>query len=318
MIINEIISAIKLSQKIIISSHINPDGDCIGSSLALYIALKRMGKDVYIILDDSIPEQYKFLPCCQDILHPEFLKNQDSDLFIVVDINETERLGTSKNLLFKSEKTLCIDHHPSDNFFCDYNYVDPKASAASELIYDVLKALTVYIDTDIANCLLTAIITDTGGFKYDNVTPYTFSVASRLLAKGAMLRKINEMVFDKTSLPRIKLLPLVLSTLATIEYGKIGYVFLNKQMLEKSGAMDNDSGGFVNYVKNIDGVEIALMFKIEKDGVRVSFRSKDYVDVNNIAVKFGGGGHKKASGCFINKDYESVKYMILDECRRNL
>ncbi len=318
MLINEILTIIKSSQKIIISSHTMPDGDCIGSSLALYIALKGMGKDAYIILDDDIPEQYKFLPHCQEILHPESFQSNDSDLFIIVDNNNIERLGMSKKLFPGAKKTVCIDHHPSDNFFCDFNYIDTNASAAAELIYMIIKSLSINIDADIANCLLTGIITDTGGYKFDNVTPYTFIISSDLLACGAEIRKINEIVFDKVSFSKIRLLSMVLSTVQVAEGGRIGYIYLDENMLKESSASRSDSEGFINYVKNIDGVEIALLFKIERDCVRVSFRSKEYVDVNRIAAKFGGGGHKKASGCVIDKDYESVKNSVLDECRRNL
>lgn len=318
MIINDILYVIKSSQKIFISSHIMPDGDCIGSSLALYTALRKLGKDVRIYLDDLVPKQYEYLPNHQQILHPEPFLNQDCDLFIIVDNNDVERLGLTKNLLYNAEKTLCIDHHPYTTTFCDYNYIDINAAATAEIIYVIIKSLSINIDADIANCLLTGIITDTGGFKFDNVTPYTFIISSDLIACGAELKKINEIVFDKTSSSKVKLLSLVLSTLELIENGKIGYIYLDESMLQKTGASLYDSEGFINYIKNIDTVEIALMFKIEKDGVRVSFRSKDYVDVNHIANKFGGGGHKKASGCFIKSDFNMAKSLVLDECRRSL
>ncbi|MDI6602444.1 MAG: bifunctional oligoribonuclease/PAP phosphatase NrnA [Thermoanaerobacteraceae bacterium] len=318
MILNDILNVIKSAQKIIISTHIIPDGDCIGSSLGLYIALKRIGKDVNILLDDNIPDQYKFLPYCQEILHPEFAQNDSCDLFITLDNNDIDRLGKSKNKFYESKKTLCLDHHPGGKTFSDYNYINTSASATAEIVYVIIKSLSVNIDKDIADCLLTAIITDTGGFKFDNVTPYTFNISSDLLSCGADIKKINEMVFDRMSISKVKLLSRVLSTLEIVEDGKIGYVYLDENMLKECGASSSDSEGFINYIKNIDGVEIALIFKIEEQGIRISLRSKEYVNVNEIAAKFGGGGHKKASGCFIDKDFNTAKNIILDECRRSL
>jgi DHH family. len=270
MIVNDILNIINSAQKIYISTHIMPDGDCIGSSLALYIALKRVGKNVKVILDDEIPLHYRFLPYYEEIISPDICENDSPDLFITLDNNDIERLGRSKNIFFKAPNSLCIDHHPLGKvMFSKFNYVDTNASATAEIVYVIIKSLSVEIDKDIANCLLTAIIADTGGFKFDNVTPYTLNISADLLASGADIKKINEIIFDKMSIEKVKLLSKVLSTLSVIENGKIGYIYLNKAMLEDCGASVSDSEGFINYVKNIDSVEIAVMFRIEDNGVRV-------------------------------------------------
>lgn len=287
-------------QPVLIATHENPDGDCLGSGLALAQALKDKGLQVSVVNKDPIPENYFYLAGSQDILLPAS-SNIDFPVAIVVDCSDLERLGFDlKQICGGLEKIINIDHHVSNTFFGDYNFVDTNVSATGEIIYKILEKAAIPISSEIATALYTAIVTDSGSFQYESTSPETLMIASKLLAAGANLSQIRKNLWDNTPLVSIKALQLALNSLNLSADGKLAWVSLEKAQLDRIGATSKHLDGLVNFPRSIAGVEVGILFKeIEYEMVRVSFRSKEYFDVNTLAKAFGGGGHKRAAGCTI-------------------
>lgn len=303
---------IKNSKNIIIASHVYPDGDNIGSSLALGIALKNIIDNVEILKVDDIPNDYLFLPGLDLFVEPDL--NKDVDLFISLDSSDLDRLGVGKEFATKSNKIINIDHHITNENFGDINIVNPSASATGELIYHLLKNYNLEIDKDIATCLYVAISTDTGSFMYDNTTSETHLIAAHLIEKGIDKNSIIVNLYQNRSIERTNLFIKSLNTLEFHCNNNVGFVFVTQEMLKECNASMEDAEGIVSYIRDIKGIEVACILKeYKKNEIKLSLRSKSIVDVSKICMEFNGGGHKRAAGCTIYDNIVASKEKILDK-----
>lgn len=301
---------LKEAGKMVIVSHISPDGDTLGSSLALAHALRMLGKEVMLNVDDDIPSVFSFLPGIGEYMRFAPDDSVPADLLIVIDASSADRAGNAMNVV-KARSVLNIDHHKTNTHFADYLYLDSDAAATAEIIYSLLLELGTELNTEIATCIYEGLYTDTGSFKYSNTTSRTLSIASALLTYGVNPSLISDNMEVK-SRSQVEMLGKVLETLTFLRDGKIAYVEVAAELYDYN--VDTDT--FVSYPRYIEGVEVALLFKqVEENLTRVSFRSKQ-VDVAKIALSFGGGGHQKASGCSIHaplKEAESVVLPVVEE-----
>ena len=301
---------LKEAGKMVIVSHISPDGDTLGSSLALAHALRMLGKEVTLNVDDDIPSVFSFLPGIGEYMRFAPDDSVPADLLIVIDASSADRAGNAMNVV-KARSVLNIDHHKTNTHFSDYLYLDSDAAATAEIIYSLLLELGTELNTEIATCIYEGLYTDTGSFKYSNTTSRTLSIASALLTYGVNPSLISDNMEVK-SRSQVEMLGKVLETLTFLRDGKIAYVEVAPELYDYN--VDTDT--FVSYPRYIEGVEVALLFKqVEENLTRVSFRSKQ-VDVAKIALSFGGGGHQKASGCSIHaplKEAESIVLPVVEE-----
>jgi len=308
---NEAVLMINNSSDIALIAHVMPDGDTLGSCVALKQALEIIGKKVDIYCEDPVPHTYSFLERIQKIkMPPEPIKQYE--LVIAVDCSDKERLGYTCNLLFdKAAKTINIDHHVSNTEYADINIVDSKAAATGELIYELIIELGVKPEKTIAEALYTAISTDTGSFCYSNTTSRTHYIIAKLLEYGVEVDKLSTILFKQHSIAWTRLLGKALETLELYLDGKVALIYISKEMIDKVGANEGDTSGIINYAKDIEGVELAIMLKEEKDSVKVGLRSQYLIDVSQIARQFGGGGHIRAAGCKIETSLEEARNIIL-------
>ncbi|MDK2932334.1 MAG: bifunctional oligoribonuclease and phosphatase NrnA [Clostridiales bacterium] len=318
MTLNEIAEIIKARSNIAILPHIHPDGDCIGSSFALLLALQMLKKEVTVVLEENIPQVYSFLTG-KYVKLSDLPSNTKFDMVICLDSGDEHRLNHRIDLFNSSDVTLNIDHHISNTMYAKYNYVDSASSATGEIVYDIINLLGVTIDKDIAVNLYVAISTDTGGFKYSNTTSKTHRIIAELLETNINIAEINRRIFDTVSLEKLKLTATAIDWIEFYENNKIAAIALPYDIIQKEGLSDEDSDGLANLPRNIEGVEVGLLFKEKEPGeIKVSFRSNQYVDVSKIAISFGGGGHKRASGCTLHMDMIEAKKQVIESVKQTI
>lgn len=303
---------IKKSNKVTIVSHYHPDGDALGSQIALALSLEQLGIQTTMLNKDPVPETYRFLKNWQ-LIKPLDELSELPPLVIFVDCATTERVGYPVETILNSNSLVInIDHHTSNSNFGHLNWIEPNAAATAELIYDLLGLLQVKIDKDIATALYTGISTDTGSFLYENTTATTHLVVSDLINRGAEVGLLRLNYYENTNINKIYLLKHVLNNLEFASDNKISWVALKQDFYTSINASDHDAEGLINYLKNISGVEIAIIFReMAEDKIKVSFRSKRMADVNLLAAKFGGGGHPRAAGCTINDALDNAISRVL-------
>lgn len=302
------------ANEIVLTAHVHPDGDALGSLLALYIFLSAQGKQVRMMLDDDIPRAFQFLQDWEKIEKPVGA-TFTADLLVVLDASDLERIGKVKEVV--KGPILNLDHHISNVKFADYWFIDSKAAATGEIIFKIFKELNANITPGVAEALFTAIATDCGFFRYANTSGQTLKFAAELVEIGAKPHVISEYLDTK---PRtvIEMLPKVLETLEIVDCGHAGQIaaiVLNHEMVAK---LQDDTEGFINYPRIIEGVEIAIMFKeAETNSIRVSLRSKT-ADVSKLALSFGGGGHARAAGCTIAESLDRAKVLVFEAAKKQL
>lgn len=309
-VLDSIKEKIENANSILILTHENPDGDAVGSSIGFMHGLKKLDKkvDVYI---PELSRVYDFLPGYEEV-KTELTGNEEYDLCIALDSSDVERLGVGKEWFKKIGNTIVIDHHITNQNFGDANYVNAVASSTCQNIIVILAALEVAINKDMATCIYSGMLTDTGGFRY-NVQSETFEFAGMLLETGVDIAKIYRRLFDETTEARTRLLARALDRLEILENGKIAYTYITGKDFEELHNEDGDQENIVNYGRNIAGVEVSIFIR-EKDGrYKVSLRSNDYVDVSRIAAKYAGGGHIKAAGFELTMSLEQAKDVVVKE-----
>jgi len=298
------------SNNILLISHINPDGDALGSELSLYIILKKMGKKVTVFnATKPLPKHLDFLPNFEKItnLLPNII-----DLTISLDCGSFDRLGIEKKLSF----LINIDHHISNTNYGDINLVMPTYASTSQIIYELLKINNVKIDKESAICIYTALVTDTGNFQYETVNDKVFECAANLIKCGVEVDYVSKMLFQRDRLSRLRLLAKVYETIELCLNAKVAFVEVKKEMLEITGASKEDTDTIVNNIRNLATVEVACMLREENERVKISLRSKNYVDVSKIAIKYGGGGHIKAAGATIKEsDLKKLKEILKNDLK---
>ncbi len=308
-------NALRAANKIVLATHVNPDGDTLGSALALAHALDGMGKEVTVLSHDGVPEIYQWMPGQERVERDT--KRRDFDLAVVCDTGAIDRIGRVRPAIESAPVSVNIDHHVAEGNFGQIRLVDSKSSATGEIIYALLKSMAVEIDKDIANCLLCAIITDTGSFRFMNVTPNTFEIAARLMKAGACPAEISELVFENRSFGSVKLLGRALDSLQVSTDGQVAWAHIRASDFAELGATDEETEGIVNHVRAVRGARVGVLFReIPGKKVRISLRSRDGYDVNRVANAFGGGGHKLAAGCSLDPPLDQVESQVLAEVLR--
>lgn len=317
-LIQRMLDAIRESNTICVAGHVRPDGDCIGSQLALAMALKNLGKTVCCWNEDPIPRKLAFLDTDSLMQTPK--PGLYFDCVIATDCASFERLGAIGNCIRKRGIFLNIDHHQSNTRYADINWVAPRQPSTGELICRLLRAANWAITPPIADCLFAAISTDTGSFQYPNTRPTTFYVAGKLVDRGADIGRVCNEVYHSYPLSRVRLLKHVYNKFRLIHDDKVAYFWLKKADFARAGAQQEDSEGLIDHIRNIEPVVVACLFEeLEPELIRVSLRSKDErVDVNEIALQFGGGGHPAAAGARIPGKPLSVQRAILAAVKKAL
>lgn len=314
ILMEEAIKIIKKSNNIYIASHVQPDGDNIGSILALGMAIKKLKGKVNIIKVDDIPSDYSFLPSL-DLIRDHNIK-ENIDLFIALDSSDMDRLGIGKQFALKADKIINIDHHITNDNFGDINIISTSSGATGEIVYEFIKKMDIEIDKDIATCLYAAISTDTGSFMYSNTSYKTHLIVADLLRLGIDNNYINVKLYQNKSRERTRLF---IDSLNKLEYfldGKIGIIAVTQEMLKNNNAKLEDTEGIVSFIRDIGSIEVACLLKeIDNNEVKVSIRSKNEIDVSKICNKFDGGGHIRAAGCTIYDKIHIVKKLILEEIK---
>jgi bifunctional oligoribonuclease and PAP phosphatase NrnA len=321
MIKKQILETIKKHKHFLIAAHINPEGDSIGSQLAMANLLRSMGKTVRIVNADNVPKNLMFLPGTDQIETPldKDQQNIKFDAAIILDCPNLERIGKVRQLLNK-QYIICIDHHISNDRFGDINWIDHKASSAGEMVYGLFETGNIAIDDANALCLYVAIMTDTGSFRYSNTTVKTHQIIADLLSYNLNPTKIYEHIYETKSFEVMKLLAEVLNNLQRSKDGTYVWFRVNDEMLKRNHLKPEATEDFIAFVRMIEGAEVVAYLREIDSGakVKISLRSKTDIDVNKIAGHFGGGGHQAASGCVIDANIDQAEKLLLRQIKKSM
>ncbi len=309
----EIKQILECGRRILVVSHVDPDGDAIGSQLACAAYIRQLGKEVVLVREANIPYKYQFLPHVEDIRPIDSLPAGTSvDTAVVLECPNLERTGRAASLLGGDVTIVSIDHHRDSGALGAINWIEPERSSVGEMVYEYFEAVGFHIDAEVATQLYTAILTDTGRFRYQSTLPRTLQVAGELIKAGADPKKICDHVYYNLSQSTVKLTARVLSTIEFHQNGTVCFLSLDKAMLTESGADMAESDGLVDFSLFADGVVVGALLKArDETHTRVSLRSRDGVNVAAIAAQFGGGGHFNASGCTMPMNLVDAKTELL-------
>ncbi len=315
------VEALKAARRVVIMLHQRPDGDSIGSSLALGLGLRRLGKEVELVRSDELPANMRFLRGSEDFrLWSEVEGPFDAAVFL--DCGDVKRVGDARRLLSDATVVVNVDHHLSNTRFGHVNWIEPEAAATGEMAYRLLLDLGVQVDADMAAAIYASIVTDTGSFNYENTKAATHRLAAELIELGVDPAEAGRRIWEERPLSSLRLLGEGLATLTLDADGRLAWAELSVDAFRRAGAERWESEGVVNYPRQIRGVELAVLFIEEKEGnpgeVKVSLRSNRWVDVSRIAALFGGGGHARAAGCTVAGGLAEVRERVLAACRQAL
>ena len=310
MTIDNIKEEIQKANDVVILTHESPDGDAVGSALAMYLTLKKLGKTVDVIIPEYA-SMFEFLPAADEIKKEG--KQEPYDLAISVDVTGINRLNGFAKYFENAKVKIQIDHHQVNEMFADYNFVNPASPACAQNLIFIIEQLGVEIDKEIGTCLLTGIITDTGGFKYEGVSAETFEFTSWLLAKGVNVSDVYKRVMQTKTRANFELRKLVMDRMEFLCDNKVTFTYMTLEDEIKTGAMPGDHEGLVEIGRDIEGVEVSIFLREVEGGYKASLRSNDYVNVSDVCTAFSGGGHKRAAGCTIFNTLEIAKDAIIHE-----
>jgi len=317
MTLDNILEEIKKAQTIVVLTHESPDGDAISSSLSVMHAISQLGKSVDVVIPE-FSRNFNFLPGVEKILKEG--QNENYDLAISVDCTDLKRLAGGKENFATAKTTIQIDHHSVNAMFADFNYVNPASPSCCQVLISMFEYYGVEITKDLATCILTGIITDTGGFQWGGVSPESFEFAAELIRKGAKLKEICKIALRQKTKAHIELEKLVYNRMEYFEDGRIALAYLTLEDYENISAEMGDDEGLVEKLRDIEGVEVAVMLK-EKEGAngfKGSLRSHENINVSDVALLLGGGGHRGAAGCFISGTLEQAKLKIINAIKHEL
>lgn len=297
----------------LLSCHISPEGDAIGSMLAMASLLTRLKKKVYVVCQDEFPERLSFLSSRHWRRTCELKKAPEFDALVLTDCPTLERIGDVQTLIGNDVTIFNIDHHISNDYYGKYNYVKPDAAATAEVVLEIFEHFKMRLTKEDAKNLYVGVATDTGSFKYSNTTYRTHQIAAKLIRTGIDIEKINDQIHGRFSLASMKLYSRIMGRIRSAGHGKLAWASMSREDLAKSGAAEEDIEGFIDFIRYLKGVKIAFfLYELgQGKGVRVSFRSIGAADVNKIATHFNGGGHKKASGCLLKTSLAKAEKMIV-------
>jgi phosphoesterase RecJ-like protein len=319
--IKEILEILKKEDNFLIVGHVGADGDSIGSVTALTRSLLKINKKAraYLNRDTLAPFSYLNVNEAEFLTEPEAVKEKYKDeefILIALDTGNRERIDLDEEIIESAKYLINIDHHQDNTLFAKINLVDPKKAAVGEIIYYIAKELLQDdIPLDIANCLATAMITDTGSLRYENTSSDVLRVLADLIDKGVNLYKINKEIFGKLSYNALVLQGLALSTLELSDNGKIAWLYVDRTMMHK--ASTDYTEGLVNLARDIEDVEIGILFtQQEEEVIKVSLRSNFYAEVNKLAAEFKGGGHPRAAGATVEEKLEKVISDVVEAAKK--
>jgi len=315
---DQIISRLKNSRSVLLTTHVNPDGDAIGSLLAMGLAMEALKIEVKLLCQSPIPALYRFLPWSHRVCRfPGDIKKYETA--VILDCGELDRIGDSVEFVQQIPVIINIDHHLTNTHFGTINLIVTDACATCEIVYQLLLEMGVIISQPIARCLYTGILTDTGSFRFSNTNRAAFEICEELVRVGVDPYDVAKHVYGQYSLSRIKLLNLALDSLEISENGKISLMTLTHKMLKETGTQNEDIDGMINYARRIKNVKVAVLIQEYRNGgpitgergrYHVSLRSDGSVDVANIALSFGGGGHVTAAGFCTESHLSHLKEII--------
>lgn len=318
-----VVDFLREHDRFVLLLHVRPDGDSIGSSLALSLGLQKLGKTAVLARADDLPDNMRFLPGIDQVVHWQDVLASGGryDAAILVDCSDPGRVGPSGELLQRAGHVINLDHHVSNTRFGDLNYIEPTAAAAGEVVNSILRDLGVDLDHRIATALYTAIVTDTGSFKYENTSADTHDLVADLIRHGVRPGEASRAIWDNRPVAALRLVGHALRSLGISDDGRLAWITLSREDFTQCGARVLDGEGIVNYPRVVAGVEVAALF-IEEVGpsgedaagereVKVSLRSNRWVDVSSVAAAFGGGGHARAAGCTVRGTLAEVREQVL-------
>lgn len=322
--LQKIQTIIQNGKKFILTTHVNADGDGIGSEVALLHYLRELGKDVHVFNHNPTPENLEFLDRRDELQlfdaakHAEIVR--EADAVFILDISDWLRLRELGKLLQQISVTkVCIDHHPLEGKFGDLDWIFTGASSTGEMMYELLAKLGAKLHGKMLEALYTAILTDTGGFRFSNTNPAAHRISAELIARGVKPHHIYQEVYEKQSASKIRLLGKVLTSLNFSLDGRLVWFTVTQDLMKATGTQPRDTEGFADFPRSIDGVELCLMFlETEKRQAKISFRSKGKIVVNGLANRYGGGGHPYASGALVDGNFQQVVQQVVEEAKELL
>ena len=311
--LNKVLNEIKKRERFVLTSHARPDGDAVSSTLACSEILRQLGKKTDIVLHDGVPRVYQHLPFTERVTKSGQINgNYDAAVLLECDSIQRTRIEGLENQFL-----INIDHHRSGHEFAHVNWIDPSAVATGELVYKLARAAGVKITPELATCLYTAVITDTGSFMFEGTNAHTFELARELVLAGAEPAKCARPIYFGHSTAKLRLLGAALSALQ--REGPLVWIWVTQEQMGRTGAIEEDCEGIVNYALSIGDAEVAVFFRELPDGrFRVSLRSKGGMDVSQIAEEFGGGGHACASGLSVEGPLHAAVETVLGRVRKSL
>jgi phosphoesterase RecJ-like protein len=310
--LSQVIDLIEKNDRFGITSHVRPDGDSLGSSLALCWILRGLNKKAEVVMCDRVPHAYAKLPGADEVrVAPDV--DRDYDAFFVIECSDVTRPGLPG---LKNQFVVNIDHHSTTGLFGQVNWIDSTAAAVGEMIYNLAKAIGARITPELASCVYAALLTDTGSFHFSNTTERTFKIASELVRHGAQPAKLSQAIFYSYPYAKVKLAGSVLSTLKRDDSGRIAWITMSQEAMLDSGAGEDDSDGIINYPLTIGEVEAVAFFReLPGSTYRISLRSKNRVNVARVAEQFGGGGHCNAAGFTVVADYNELSSEVISKLK---
>jgi phosphoesterase RecJ-like protein len=308
-----VLDLVQNNKVFLLTTHVNPDGDGLGAESALYCALKTLGKKVLVVNRDPLPPRFTYLPFASAYRASDTIPPHDVCFVMDAGVFSRIREGVRRE---EFQTLVNIDHHYSNDRYGDVNLVDPGACSTGEIVFHLIQALGVPLDKGIAESVYTSLATDTGGFRYPNTTPQVLRLAAQLMEAGADGARISEKIFAGVSPQALEMVRVSLASVKIHERGRIGTIQLSRQELADSGATDEDSENLVNFVRKMEGVQIAVFLKEKPDGqIKLSLRSKTDANVALVAKKFGGGGHSYAAGAVLAGPLPAALKAVLKACR---
>ncbi|MCE5168102.1 bifunctional oligoribonuclease/PAP phosphatase NrnA [Paenibacillus profundus] len=314
---------VRACNNVLVVSHVQPDGDAISSTLVIGWLLRRWNKTFKMVNENGVPHRLRYLSMSEVVRSYADEEERHSqltyDMVICVDCADYSRIGKIAQWVAQDARILNIDHHPTNDHYGEVALIREDAAATAEILFDMLQVSGEELDSEVATMLYTGILTDTGGFRYSNTTPHVMAIASQLLKHGVDGNDIADRLLEKMSMPQVQLIKRGLSRLSFTPDQKIGWLYISPEDMIDTGALSEDLEGLVNYPRNIEGVEVGLLFKqVDETGVKVSMRSAGTVNVAEIAQHFGGGGHVVAAGCKINGQLHDVITMVVERVNQSL
>ncbi|WP_128894198.1 DHH family phosphoesterase [Longirhabdus pacifica] len=303
----------------LVISHVNPDGDAVSSTCAISYMLQAMNKTYQLVNQDVIPNKLSVIPNADQVKvwNEDFMTLQPFDAVIAVDCADQMRMGSCHEQIIGKLPVLNIDHHPTNDAYGTVNIICPSAASTTEIIYDLMDVISLEWNLPLATCIYIGLLTDTGGFRYANTTAKVMQIASHLISLGIDAHYFAQALLEQMTFSQIQLLKHALTTLTFDDDGSLGWITITKSDLSLVNASFSDSEGLVNLPRNVEGVEVAVLFKqYGDDEIKISLRSNGKADVAEIASYFGGGGHKNAAGATLHTSLEKATLTVLEKCRQ--